>query len=44
MDINKINILSHLKNNNFYSSHTFKEYNSLFNFYLENTSFIKHGN
>lgn len=43
MDINKINILSHLKNNNFYSSHTFKEYNSLFNFYLENTSFINHG-
>jgi len=41
---NKINILSYLKNNNFYSKDTFNEYKYLFDMFLKNDSFSKHGN
>ena len=40
---NKINILSYLKNNNFYSKDTFNEYKYLFDMFLKNDSFSKHG-
>ena len=41
---NKINILSFLKNNNFYSKETFDEYRCLFDIFLKNKNFSKHGN
>ena len=44
MDLNKINILSYLKNKNFYNQYTFKEYDSLFNIFLDNKNFSNHGN
>ena len=44
MDLNKINILSYLKNKNFYSEYTFKEYDFLFKIFLENKNFYNHGN
>jgi len=44
MDINKINILSYIKNKNLYSRETFKEYDSLFQIFLENEKFCNHGN
>ena len=43
MGINKINILSFLKNNNFYSKETFDEYRYLFDIFLNNKNFRKHG-
>jgi len=44
MDLNKINILSYLKDKNFYNEYTFKEYDFLFNIFLENKNFSNHGN
>ena len=41
---NKINILSYLVNNNFYSKDTFNEYKYLFDIFLKNKNFNKHGN
>ncbi len=43
MDTNKINILSYLKNNDYFSKILMNEYKSLFNFYLENKNFCNHG-
>ena len=40
---NKINILSYLKNNNFYSKDTFNEYKYLFDIFIKNENFSKHG-
>jgi len=44
MGINKINILSYIKNKKLYSRETFKEYDSLFQIFLENKKFCNHGN
>ena len=44
MDLNKINILSYLKDKNFYNEYTFREYDFLFNIFLENKNFSNHGN
>ena len=44
MGTNKINILSYLKNNNFYSKDTFNEYKYLFDMFLKNDNFSNHGN
>lgn len=44
MDLNKINILSYLKNKNFYNEYTFREYDFLFNIFLESKNFSNHGN
>ena len=41
---NKINILSYLVNNNFYSKDTFNEYKYLFDIFLKNKNFNNHGN
>ena len=44
MGLDKINILSYLENNNFYSKDTFSEYKHLFNIFLKNENFFMHGN
>lgn len=44
MGTDKINILTYLENNNFYSKNTFDEYKNLFDIFLKNKNFSKHGN
>ena len=44
MGFNKIDIVSYLKNKNFYNDYTFREYDFLFNIFLENKNFYNHGN
>jgi len=43
MGANKINILSYLKINEYFSEILMNEYKSLFDFYLENKNFCNHG-
>ena len=44
MGFNKIDIVSYLRNKNFYNDYTFREYDFLFNIFLENKNFYNHGN